>query len=104
MIISVNNNQYKSSCLGLLKLKNTTVKTTNIIIGKVICFKCENEIVYNNANSKWLALIKPVGQIKEKTLLGTKFKRRKTYKKTVNIKPLNTLVQITKVLNTHTTK
>ncbi|XXM93317.1 MAG: hypothetical protein AAI946_00030 [Candidatus Hodgkinia cicadicola] len=98
MIISVNNSQYKSSCFGLVKLKNTAVNTVNIITGKLIYFRCGNEIVYNNAKSSWLALIRPIGQTKERKLLGMKFKRRKTHKKTINTRPRSALAQVIKLI------
>ncbi|AIC63867.1 50S ribosomal protein L21 [Candidatus Hodgkinia cicadicola] len=94
MIISVNNNQYKPSRSGLVKLKNTTANTANIIIGKVICFRCGDEVFYNNKASKWVALIKPIGQESEKKLLGIKFKRRKNYRKSVNVRRQNVLAQV----------
>ncbi|XXN13622.1 MAG: hypothetical protein AAI902_00035 [Candidatus Hodgkinia cicadicola] len=94
MIISVNNNQYKLSRFGLVKLKNTTANIANIIIGKVICFKCGDEVFYNSENSKWVALIKPIGREREKKLLGKKFKRRKNYKKSANVKRQNVLAQV----------
>ncbi|AHL31021.1 MAG: hypothetical protein HCTETUND2_070 [Candidatus Hodgkinia cicadicola] len=94
MIISVNNNQYKLSRFGLVKLKNAAVSTTNIIIGKVVCFRCGDEVFYNNKASKWLALIRPIGLEKERKLLGVKFKRRKNYKRSVNVKRRNVLAQV----------
>ncbi|XXN13787.1 MAG: hypothetical protein AAI978_00030 [Candidatus Hodgkinia cicadicola] len=98
MIVNVNKNQYKSSCFGLIKLKNTTVKAANIITGKVICFKCGNEIVYNALASRWLALIKPIGQNRENKILGAKFKRRKAYKRVLNTRRHSVLAQVAKVV------
>ncbi|AUG91421.1 50S ribosomal protein L21 [Candidatus Hodgkinia cicadicola] len=94
MIISVNNNQYKLSRFGLVKLKNAAVGTTNIIIGKVVCFRCGDEVFYNSKASKWLALIRPIGLEKERKLLGVKFKRRKNYKRSANVKRRNVLAQV----------
>ncbi|XXM93504.1 hypothetical protein AAHH88_00025 [Candidatus Hodgkinia cicadicola] len=86
MIVSVNNNQYKLSNCGLVKFRNTNIKHDSIIVGRAISFRCGNEIFYNS-NSKWLALIKTIGQEKERKQLGTKFERRRA----------SAIVQITKV-------
>ncbi|WGS83352.1 MAG: hypothetical protein P3M74_00035 [Candidatus Hodgkinia cicadicola] len=98
MIVSVNSNQYRSSNCGLVKLANTNIKHDSIIIGRVISFRCGNEIFYNNSNSKWLALIKTIGQKKEKKQLGMKFKRRKGHKRTANASGASGVVQITKIM------
>ncbi|AUG33786.1 50S ribosomal protein L21 [Candidatus Hodgkinia cicadicola] len=95
MIISVNNNQHKLSRLGLVKLKNTSADRANIIISKAVCFRCGDEVFYNNGASEWVALIKPIGLEKQRKLLGTKFKRRKNYKRSVNVKRQNVLAQAT---------
>ncbi|ATY93445.1 50S ribosomal protein L21 [Candidatus Hodgkinia cicadicola] len=98
MIVNVNNNQYKSSRFGLVKLKNITANVLNIITGKVICFKCENEVIYNSASTNWLALIKPIGKIKDSKRLSLKFKRRKNYKRIINTRQQDILAQTTKLM------
>ncbi|AHL30895.1 MAG: hypothetical protein HCTETUND1_068 [Candidatus Hodgkinia cicadicola] len=69
MIMSANNNQYKLSRFGLVKLRNATVSTTSVIIGKVIAL---DEVFYNNKASKWLALIRPIGLEKREKASGRK--------------------------------
>ncbi|ATW06054.1 50S ribosomal protein L21 [Candidatus Hodgkinia cicadicola] len=98
MIVNVNNNHYKLSRFGLVKLKNTKANGANIIIGNAICFKCGNEVFHSNGTSKWVALIKPIGLEKQKKLLGAKFKRRKGYKRSVNVKRQNLLAQVTNLI------
>ncbi|XXM93641.1 hypothetical protein AAHH87_00035 [Candidatus Hodgkinia cicadicola] len=99
MIVSVNNNQYKSSNCGLVKFRNTNIKHDSIIVGRAISFRCGNEIFYNNSNSKWLALIKTIGQEKERKQLGMKFERRKAHKRTANARGASAIAQITKVIH-----
>lgn len=45
-----------------------------------------------------MALIKPIGLEKQKKLLGAKFKRRKGYKRSVNVKRQNLLAQVTNLI------
>ncbi|AUG34203.1 50S ribosomal protein L21 [Candidatus Hodgkinia cicadicola] len=95
MIISVNNNQRKLSRSGLVKLKNANANGANVLPGRVVCFRCGDEVFYNNGASKWVALIKPIGLEKQRKLLGAKFKRRKNYKRSANVKRQNVLAQVT---------
>ncbi|AUG91548.1 50S ribosomal protein L21 [Candidatus Hodgkinia cicadicola] len=59
-----------------------------------MCFRCGDEVFCNSKASKWLALIRPIGLEKERKLLGVKFKRRKNYKRSANVKRRNVLAQV----------
>ncbi len=106
MIVNINNNQYNLSENGLLSLENIIISNNNIIIAKVLAFRCGNDLIFNNSNNaKWLIIGNVIGSIASFKYLCRKFKRRKGYKRTKNYRNIKTLVhffKLIKIANTTT--
>ncbi len=98
MIIEVNGWQHKVDSNGLFLFKGR-VRPQNLIVGRVLVFKCGDEVTFCDAKaSSWLALSFPIGEVQEQKTRASKFKKRKGYKKTTTNKPALTLAQVLKLI------
>ncbi len=98
MIIIINNNQLKVLKDGLMVIRNTKIINQNIVIAKVLTFKCDNDIVHNSLTAKWLAIGKVIGSQVSTKYFCRKFKCRKGYVRRKNYRIIITLIHFVKVI------